>query len=133
MVGIDGSDTSMRAAAYACGLARRQNSQLAVVYVASLNAWTSVITGAAAAQQQTFEELAAELRRDVRKLAEEMRVPVTFLTRRGDPCGELRAAADDLKADVVVVGASAQPGHRLVGSVAARLVRAGRWPVAVVP
>ncbi|HEY1174618.1 MAG TPA: universal stress protein, partial [Phytomonospora sp.] len=53
--------------------------------------------------------------------------------RRGDPYGELRAAADDLKADAVIVGASVQPGHRLVGSVAARLVRTGKWPVAVVP
>ncbi|MEV0274037.1 universal stress protein [Hamadaea sp. NPDC050747] len=133
LVGIDGSETSMRATAYACGMARRQHSQLAVVYVAEPNAWTSLITGAAAAQQRTFDELETELRREVRQLAEEMRVPVTFLTRRGDPYGELRAAADDLKADAVIVGASVQPGHRLVGSVAARLVRTGKWPVAVVP
>ncbi|WP_442934586.1 universal stress protein [Micromonospora sp. CPCC 205739] len=34
---------------------------------------------------------------------------------------------------MVVVGASGQAGHRLVGSVATRLVRTGRWPVVVVP
>jgi nucleotide-binding universal stress UspA family protein len=34
---------------------------------------------------------------------------------------------------MVVVGSSEQAGHRLVGSVASRLVRAGRWPVTVVP
>ncbi|MFD6564930.1 hypothetical protein [Micromonospora profundi] len=28
---------------------------------------------------------------------------------------------------------SEQAGHRLVGSVATRLVRTGRWPVVVVP
>ena len=32
-----------------------------------------------------------------------------------------------------MVGASAQAGHRLVGSLAVRLVKAGRWPVTVVP
>ncbi len=36
-------------------------------------------------------------------------------------------------AGVDVVGASEQAGHRLIGSVASRLVRAGRWPVTVVP
>jgi nucleotide-binding universal stress UspA family protein len=36
-------------------------------------------------------------------------------------------------ADAVVVGASAHAGHRLVGSLAVRLVKAARWPVTVVP
>ena len=35
--------------------------------------------------------------------------------------------------DMVVVGASEHAGHRLVGSIATRLVRAGLWPVTVVP
>ena len=58
---------------------------------------------------------------------------MTFLCRRGDAYGELCAAADEFQADMVVVGASEQAGHRLVGSVATRLVRTGRWPVVVVP
>ncbi|MBK3636850.1 universal stress protein, partial [Streptomyces sp. MBT97] len=33
LVGVDGSDSSLRAAAYAGGLARRQHALLAVVYV----------------------------------------------------------------------------------------------------
>jgi len=36
-------------------------------------------------------------------------------------------------ADAVVVGASSSTGRRLVGSIGVRLVRAGRWPVTVVP
>jgi hypothetical protein len=32
-----------------------------------------------------------------------------------------------------VVGASMQAGHRFAGSIAIRLVKAGRWPVTVVP
>ncbi|MEK8107626.1 universal stress protein [Micromonospora sp. M12] len=58
---------------------------------------------------------------------------MTLLVRRGDAYAELRAAADECQADMVVVGTSEQAGHRLVGSVATRLVRAGRWPVVVVP
>ena len=56
-----------------------------------------------------------------------------FHTFRGDPYSGLTKAADELKADAVVVGASEQAGHRIVGSVAVRLVKAGRWPVTVVP
>lgn len=35
LVGIDGTDTSMRAAAYAAGMARRQGSHLIALYVAA--------------------------------------------------------------------------------------------------
>jgi hypothetical protein len=34
---------------------------------------------------------------------------------------------------LILVGASEHLGHRIVGSLAARLVRAGKWPVIVVP
>jgi nucleotide-binding universal stress UspA family protein len=133
LVGIDGSDTSMRAAAYACGLARRQRCQLVVVFVATYSAWMSSVTGAGAALQSTMDDLANELRRDLRAIAEELQVPVTFMTRRGDPVAELKAMADAAKADTVVVGASTRAGYRIMGSVATRLVRLGRWPVVVVP
>jgi nucleotide-binding universal stress UspA family protein len=38
-----------------------------------------------------------------------------------------------VRADAIVVGASMKAGHKLVGSLAIRLVRAGKWPVTVVP
>ncbi len=46
---------------------------------------------------------------------------------------ELTKIAGQAHAGVVVVGASEHLGHRVVGSLAARLVRAGKWPVIVVP
>ncbi len=55
------------------------------------------------------------------------------MVARGDPYTELRRVADDVRADAVVVGASTQAGHRFIGSLAVRLVKAGRWPVTVVP
>ena len=51
----------------------------------------------------------------------------------GDPWTELTRVADELRVDAVVVGASESAGHRIIGSLAGRLVRAGRWPVSVVP
>jgi nucleotide-binding universal stress UspA family protein len=41
--------------------------------------------------------------------------------------------AKEICADAIVVGASTKAGHRLIGSLAVRLVRAGKWPVTVVP
>ena len=60
-------------------------------------------------------------------------VGVANAVAEGDPFTELCRIADETRADAVVGGASAHVGHRLVGSLAVRLVRAGRWPVTVVP
>ncbi|MDG4759596.1 MULTISPECIES: universal stress protein [unclassified Micromonospora] len=134
MVGVDGTRTSERAGSYAAGMARRQGAALVVVFVSSASGLTALVPGMdAGAVQRTHDELADELRRECRRGAEQWGIPVTLLVRRGDAYGELCAAADEFQADMVVVGASEQAGHRLVGSVATRLVRTGRWPVVVVP
>lgn len=134
VVGVDGSDSSLRAAAYAGGLARRQNAVLAVVYVQPV-----MTAGAAlgAPVAETTNEIAESLISYIREATERLKgifdVRWEFHTFQGDPYNGLVKAADDLKADAVVVGASEQAGHRIVGSVAIRLVKAGRWPVTVVP
>ncbi|WP_043486280.1 MULTISPECIES: universal stress protein [Streptomyces] len=134
VVGVDGSDSSWRAASYAAGLARRQRALLAVVYVQPVLAAGAAL-GASVAQttEQVAEELIQEIRRATEQLRGVFEVRWEFHTFRGDPYNGLVQAADELKADAVVVGASEQAGHRFVGSVAIRLVKAGRWPVTVVP
>ncbi|GHF24520.1 universal stress protein A [Amycolatopsis deserti] len=134
LAGVDGSPTALRAGAYAAGLARRQRSRLVLVYVLAPQAWTGMATGyLAAAQEQAYEATIDEMRKPIRDLADEANMPITFIVRRGDAFTELRRAAVELHADLVVVGASESRGHRIVGSVANRLVRAGLWPVTVVP
>jgi len=137
LVGVDDSVTSLRAGAYAAGLARRQGARLVVVYVEQPSAMYGAAAGAGAAaiaeQERAFSETAADLRRRIEEAGAERGVPITFIVAAGDPYHELRRVADEVRADAVVVGASAKAGHRLVGSLAVRLVRAGRWPVTVVP
>ncbi|MEW2292814.1 universal stress protein [Streptomyces sp. NPDC006743] len=134
VTGVDGSDSSMRAAAYAAGLARRQGARLAVVYVQPVMS-AGAAMGAPVAE--TTDEIAEDLVQQIRESAERLKgifeVRWEFHTFRGDPYNGLVTAADELKADAVVVGASEQAGHRIIGSVAVRLVKAGRWPVTVVP
>lgn len=134
VVGVDGSDSSLRAAAYAAGLARRQHALLALVYVQPVMA-AGAAFGAPVAEttDQIAEDLIAQIREGTEQVKGIFDVRWEFHTFRGDPYAGMVKAADDLKADAVVVGASEQAGHRIIGSVAIRLVKAGRWPVTVVP
>ncbi|MEV6164798.1 universal stress protein [Streptomyces sp. NPDC052052] len=134
VAGLDGSDSSMRAAAYAAGLARRQGAMLALVYVQPFlpagAAFGAPVTDAAG---EVAEGLVSEIRHTAERMKDMWQVRWEFHTVRGDPYSGLVTAADELKADAVVVGASESAGHRFIGSVAVRLVKAGRWPVTVVP
>jgi len=132
LVGVDGSDTAMRAAAFAVGLARRQGYRLIVAFVAAHSA-LAALGPAVAAAQEAAEQLDLDLRSTARAAAEELGVPVAFLKAYGDPYTRLREAADQCQVDTVVVGASTSAGHRFAGSVATKLIRAGHWPVLVVP
>ncbi|MFF0448740.1 universal stress protein [Streptomyces sp. NPDC004609] len=134
VAGVDGSDSSLRAVAYASGLARRQNALLAIVYIqpvmpagAALGAPVADTTG------EIAEGLVAEIRSATERVRGIWDVRWEFHTFPGDPYGGLVSAADELKADAVVVGLSESAGHRFIGSVAVRLVRTGHWPVTVVP
>ncbi|GAA1945578.1 universal stress protein [Kitasatospora viridis] len=133
LVAVDGSVTSLRAAAYAAGLARRQGSRLVAVYVQTVGALAGTSAYAAQALREGAEETAAELRGLVEQAARDRGVRAGFVSRTGDPFTEIAALADEVRADGVLVGCSEKLGHRLLGSLAVRLVRAGRWPVTVVP
>jgi nucleotide-binding universal stress UspA family protein len=133
VVGVDGSPTSMRAGAYAAGLARRQNSRIVAVHVTSTPMLSGMVPSASGAIEQGLEDVAEEVRREVEAAVEYMQMSADYRAVRGDPFTELARIADEVRADAVVVGASTQAGHRLIGSLAVRLVRAGRWPVTVVP
>lgn len=132
LVGVDGSDTSIRAAAYAAGLARRQHARLDVLYVHTVS---GVSMSADVVREITAAkvEIAEQIRVDFEAYSRTVDLDATFHERTGNPFRELVALADQLRADAVVVGASTQAGHRLVGSLALHLVRVARWPVTVVP
>ena len=137
LVGIDGSTTSLRAGAYAGGLARRQHARLVAIYVEPLTSMAAAVPAAGAAlavaREEGFSQIAGDLGRQAEELARDRGINLTFIAARGDPFTEICRVAAEIRADALVVGASAKAGHRLVGSLAIRLVRAGRWPVTVVP
>ncbi|BAU87484.1 uspA domain-containing protein [Streptomyces laurentii] len=134
VAGVDGSASSLRAAAYAAGLARRQNARLALVYVQPVLPPGAAL-GAPVVEptDEIADSIAAEIKESAERVRATWQVRWEFHTLRGDAYTGLVTAADELTADAVVVGASESAGHRFIGSVAVRLVKAGRWPVTVVP
>jgi nucleotide-binding universal stress UspA family protein len=133
LVGFDGTDTSMRAAAYAAGMARRQGAHLIALFVATTSPMAAQLAATAAAMIQTQDEIGRQLRAMVEEGARHVGIDVQFVMRRGNPYRELIAVANELRVDAVVVGASLQSGRRFVGSLAGRLVRDATWPITVVP
>ena len=133
LVGIDGSESSMRAGAYAAGLARRQGSRLIALYVAPTMAMAGQLAATAAAMVQTQREIADALQRQVTEGARLVGIEAEFVLRHGNPYRELLKVAAEFRVDAVVVGASTKSGRRFIGSLAGRLVRDARWPVTVVP
>jgi nucleotide-binding universal stress UspA family protein len=136
LVGVDDSVTALRAASYTAGLARRQGARVVAVYVApmtSLGVASSAGPALLAAEHEAHDEIAKELAGRAEQMARELGLSVTFLTPTGDPYREITRIAAETRADAIVVGASLKAGHRLMGSLAVRLVRAGKWPVTVVP
>ncbi len=136
LVGVDDSVTALRAAAYTAGLARRQRARVVVVYVAPFGgmalaspAGPSVLV----AENEAYDEVAKEMADRADRMARELGISVTFMFAHGDPFHEITRVAMETRADAIVVGASLKAGHRLMGSLAVRLVRAGKWPVTVVP
>jgi nucleotide-binding universal stress UspA family protein len=88
---------------------------------------------AVAATEEADAAYREELRGQVEALGREHGVPTQLVLVFADPVLALAKVADEVRADAIVVGASEQAGHRLFGSVAVRIVRAGNWPVTVVP
>ncbi|MCU1345597.1 MAG: UspA domain protein [Acidimicrobiia bacterium] len=77
--------------------------------------------------------LVHDLRDHVDQMAALRGVRAEFVDREGDPATVLICLANEVQADVIVVGASTRLGHRVFGSVAVRLVRHAPCPVTVVP
>jgi len=133
LTAVDGSITSLRAGAYAAGLARRQHAHLLVVTVATTPAMAAMAPGALTVLSETAQDLATDVQAQARQYLEDLSLTGELVRVGGDPYTEIVRLADERRVDGVVVGASAKAGHRIVGSLAGRLVRAGKWPVTVVP
>jgi nucleotide-binding universal stress UspA family protein len=129
-IGRPGAQSSLNAGAYASGLARRQGARLVAVWVRPRVAYASTMAETTEVIGRKRQEAAAEARDAVAWAAEHYGIPeASLVIREGEPFEELTRVAEEVHADAIVVGSSAQR----LGSLAVRLVKDARWPVTVVP
>ena len=135
LVGVDGSRSSLRAGAYAAGLARRQGSRLVIAYIQPVGGGTVPMAAVeiAEAGRGIAQDIRAQIHEALDRLPPDATPSWEFRTGAGDPYSGLVKLAEEVRAEALVIGASEQTGHRIVGSVGVRLVKSGRWPVTVVP
>lgn len=130
VVGIDGSESSLRALAFATGLAAREGSQIFACFVS--RRVTSLITlglnGALVVDWGPHaDRIGATVDAELRRSS----ISGTFCHREGDVVLELRRLARDNAADLIVVGRSSGRLRNL-RSVSRRLLSCGQ-PVLVLP
>jgi nucleotide-binding universal stress UspA family protein len=133
LVGVDGTRTSLRAASYAAGLADRQRSRLVGLLVVPPVRLTSYAPELAPLALLDTDECQHQLAAQLCQGAGWDLGTAEVLVRIGDPCTSVAQVAEELRADLVIVGAARSWLHRLGGSLGARLIRRTRCPVTVVP
>ena len=136
VVGVDGSECSMRAVSYAAGLARRQGALLVAVYVRkspSGFAYLANTPGALAAVVEAECTTETRIRDELAEECDAAGVEGVLVVRTGSSVRAVVTIARELQAHAVIVGS--RPGllARVLPSGTGRVVgRAGR-PVVLVP
>ena len=132
VAGVDGSPSSLHAAAWAGGLARRETALLVLVYVEPLGspAYWSPLSMAGASQAAV--DYVEELRGEAQRYLDPIGVHWKLVHHRGDPASGLESVAEQFRADCIVVGRS-RHGGGLLGSVPRTLINDAARPVVVVP
>jgi nucleotide-binding universal stress UspA family protein len=132
LVAVDGNESSLRAAAYAAGLARRQGLRLVVLYIHTMGVFASTTEGIHA-MRVANAEAACALRVEMDRQAAALGIDIVVVERNGGPYLETLRLAGQLRADAVVMGGGRNFGFHLFGSPVSRLVRDAGCPVTVVP
>jgi nucleotide-binding universal stress UspA family protein len=139
VVGYDGSPPAGRALDAAVRLLRGRVGRIEVVWVAHLSSTVMLSPDAVAEMEESFDELAPEMRDQAAGQLDGSGLDWGFERRQGIIADELIAAASGLadarpgQTVVVVVGSSSHATHRMVGSVTVSLARHSPVPVIIVP
>ena len=129
LVPIDFEPASLKALGIAKDLASRMGGEVVVVHVYQLPVYT--YPGLEPSLMPGFHaEVTSAAERAVGSLAQS-EGNLRAVLRQGDPTTEILAAADELKASMIVMGTHGRQGlaHLILGSVAERVLRKSSVPV----
>jgi nucleotide-binding universal stress UspA family protein len=139
VVGYDGSPPATRALDAAVRLLQGRTGRIEVVWVAHLSTAVMMSAGAIAEMEESFSELAPEMRDQAAAQLDGSGLDWGFQQLEGLIPDELIAMATGLRdaspgqTVVIVVGSSSHATHRVVGSVTVSLARHSPVPVVIVP
>lgn len=132
LVAIDFEKASVRALDIAKELRSKLGGDIVLAHVYQIPLFT--YPGLEPALLPTFTaELGQAVKKAITELKESSGAAVAVL-REGEPASELLSIADEMKADLIVMGTHGRKGisHWLLGSVAERVVRQSKVPVLTV-
>lgn len=138
VVGVDGSETSFRAAEMAAAMARDRNARLLIVTVVRTPEGWWGIGGAPPSPEALSEALVQgqqQILREVESTTNLSGVDYELVEELGQPVSRLLSICEEHSADLLVIGRrGAGLAERMVlGSTADRLTHLSECPVLVVP
>jgi nucleotide-binding universal stress UspA family protein len=133
VVGVDGSDESWVGFHAALDLAGPTGASVTAVHVEHLSAWATLAIGSTIGDAfEADEKVRAELIADAQNRGETAGVAVDAVVRKGRPANEIVSVAQEVNADLVVVGHTGHGGGTSwLGSVATEVVHRAACSVMV--
>ncbi|HYM96985.1 MAG TPA: universal stress protein, partial [Candidatus Sulfotelmatobacter sp.] len=136
VVGVDGSEHSGFAVEWAVRMAREMGSEVVAVYAIDLPVWFDAMSGAVPAQYDPAwrAEIKAEFEDQWCKPLKDAGIRYRTIMEDGRPASVIAAVADDVDADLVVVGRRGRGGvaELVLGSVSHELVVSSKRAVLIV-
>jgi nucleotide-binding universal stress UspA family protein len=140
MVATDGSETSMRTAKLAVGLAKLAGGTVAAIYVvdllrlSKLPGYTTLPGISERLMELMFKE-AEDATSEIGEMASDAGVPFEKIVAEGNPSEEILRRSSESGTDLLMMGSIGRTGLEkiMLGSVAEKVVRHSRVPVIIVP
>lgn len=140
MIATDGSETSMKTAKLAVGMAKRAGGAVAAIYVvdisrlAQLPGYTTLPGISERLMELMFKE-GEDAISEIGEMASNAGVPFEKIVAEGNPSEEILRRSSESGIDLLVMGSIGRTGIEkiMLGSVAEKVVRHSRVPVLIVP
>ncbi|TMT87669.1 universal stress protein [Haloterrigena sp. H1] len=131
LVPTDGSDPANRAVEHALALAERYDSNVDLLYCVETYRYGEPALSSAEIVLNDLEERGQSLLDDLAERADNYGAEVSTCLCHGRPWEEILTRADNVDADLIVIGYQGQSHSRggKIGSVAERVVRSADRPV----
>lgn len=133
LLGYDGSEHAKKALAKAIELAKICNSELILLSVGTIPAYAETISEIEEAKEQALNYY-EKIQKEILDRARKENLKLVPLIRFGKPAEAIVNTAEELKVDLIIVGAGEHPYlvRRILGSTADRVVDSASCSVLVV-